>query len=581
MKQPICILGVIDDRLYCKVNCFSDGYSKLYWYPEGKEEDTKYVSFRIPYITIKGLKDGYYHFYTRNSSTYGRSPELVIYFSTISPERIVSRLWEAAAVEENEYTETIKTDILNILEKYPLASVSKILHNLYLKHNTLEDFEEEIFYSLIKTEEILENLILGNLNRYGASFSKLITAPKPKISCPEETTAIKVYKFGDNGNQLYRTFWNPGSNITFELPLGYYEFQIFVDNNLVSILKHCRVSEGYLAKLWEHVEETVTDYEDTFANIILNDTTLTDSVLSNYKEELVYTPDTIVFPRIKVQESNINRAVNLFIEGVSYAMISNHTFYVSGKDIEFLSETVWNRFFILSGSLDEITVPFEPAMNMIDSEAFLYIVDENNTVVSRITRCIFDQDPDTSLKDYYEDIRRFEISQRMTRIQEQLTATYPGALTYIKELTDFCLDNEEVNIDNILQFVLSQRIPNDIDSDLFSFEILKDHFTNLNYNPSFFSKGGFSWRPYIHTITTEESSDGYVLCILAKYDDEESFHKHYVHSKTDQAIDLLLNKYGRFVVFAVSEKDYSYSGFLYLNTTTKYTNGYLLDWEVR
>ena len=581
MKQSICVLGVVDDKLYCKINSYVDGYDRLYWYPENKETETQYASSRIPYVTIKGLKDGYYHFYSRNHGTYGKSPEMTVYFNPMSSEHMISRLWEMASIEDNDYTNTIKQNIAYTLKRYPFAPITKILYNLYLNNTNLEDFEEDIFFSLIRTEEILENLTLGNLNRYGASFSKLTTKPKPKISCPEETTAIKIYKNDSEGTQLYRTIWNPGSSITLELPIGYYEFQLFIDNSMIALLRHCRASEKYLAKLWDYTEKMVESHEDISENILFNNTELSNDVLVSYKEELVYTPKTIVFPRIRVQDSKISRAVDLFVKDISYAMVSNHTFYVSGKDTEFLSETVWNKFFILSGSLDEITVPFEPAVNMIDTEAFLYIVDENNTVVSRITRCIFDQDPDTSLKDYYEDIRCFEISQRMSRIQEQLTATYPGALTYLKELTDLCLEDDSVDIDNILQFLLSQRTPNEIDLDTLSFEILKDHFANLNYNPSFFSKGGFSWRPYIHTLTTEESFDGYVLCILAKYDDEESFHKHYVHSKTNQAIDLLLNKYGRFVVFAISEKDYSYSGFLYLNTTTKYTKGYLLNWEVR
>ena len=80
MKQSICVLGVVDDKLYCKINSYVDGYDRLYWYPENKETETQYASSRIPYVTIKGLKDGYYHFYSRNHGTYGKSPEMTVYF---------------------------------------------------------------------------------------------------------------------------------------------------------------------------------------------------------------------------------------------------------------------------------------------------------------------------------------------------------------------------------------------------------------------------------------------------------------------------------------------------------------------
>ena len=153
----------------------------------------------------------------------------------------------------------------------------------------------------------------------------------------------------------------------------------------------------------------------------------------------------------------------------------------------------------------------------------------------------------------------------------------------MQEVMTRCMEDTNVTIDNVLETVLNEidSAPYGIDIDKLSFEVLKYWFSLREYNSEFFSSGGFTWSPYTRMLVTEESEDGYVLCVIAKEQGAESYDRHYLHSKSDQAVKLSLNTYGKYIVYAVSEKDYKMSGFLFVNTTTGYTKSYLVNLGVR
>ena len=110
---------------------------------------------------------------------------------------------------------------------------------------------------------------------------------------------------------------------------------------------------------------------------------------------------------------------------------------------------------------------------------------------------------------------------------------------------------------------------------------MKNHFVNTNYDSQFFSDKGFTWERYSYKLTTEESEEGYILCIMAKEQGQEEFENHYIHSFPDRAIELKLNQFGKYIIYAISEKDYRYSGFFYLNVNDNFYKSYLLNQGVR
>ena len=590
MIQPICCMGCYEDKLLLKVNNFKGsedflgGYRILNWCKEGDSEIT-YLSLNSPYVLLDNLDTGYYTFYTEHPINHVDSIEMTVYFLNNSYQNQISKLWNNADIEDNEYTIELQNSLLDLLVKNPTTQISYLLYYLYNKIQNIEDFEFDLFFRLITVQETIENMTVSNMNRYGANFAKLKISARPTLIFDKVVNVIKIYRYYQQNKQLYRVITKATSPMDLELPEGYFEIQLLKDNELLTILRHCRPSDDYISMLWERGQDQIKQYSDISENTVLTTANLSDfdeDEISNYKQELSITPRNNIIPRIEIKESDYSRAITLYIKGVSYAMISEHDFYVSGKDIDFLEENSKNRFYPLVADTDRFYTRFEPAENMLDKEALFYIVDENNRIVSRITRCLLDQDPETSLVDYYEKIRQAELSDYLDRLINQLKKVHKEAVSSVQEFRYHILQDVAVNIDNVL-VILLEMISTliSIDKDLLIYEVLKYHFVNLNYNPSFFSKGGLFWSPYTFTLTTEQSQDGYVLCIIAKYQEENRYHQHYIHSKPTSALDIVLNKFGNYVIYAVSEKDYKMSGFLYLNTITKYYKGYLLEPDIR
>lgn len=585
MKQTLCCLNMYSNRIDLKVNDFADGFTDLLWYKEDSDQIYK-VSLPKNRIIVGGLSEGYYSFYTRNPDTMLETVPMTFFFKSELPSYIINRLWSSADIEAITYTNNLKLKLLLSLEKTPSASLLQLLYNEYCSISDLEEFEEDIFYRLIICQETYENLQISNYNRDGAGFARLVITPSPVITVPYDVDIVKVYQIINGNKRLYDIHRVDDRTLTIPLMQGLFEMHLVQDSCLFSILRHCNLSERCMIKLWGDYQNSNMEYLDVIENNLSSSMDFKDFTAEEetmHKEEIGMTPMNAVIPRIQVTEEQYLRSVNLLISGVSFASVSQHNFFVSGRDADFLSENVQNEFIPLIANTDSFTSSFEPANCMLDKEALLYVVDEQGTTVSRITRCLLDENSTTSLADYYEKIRQAEINSYSRRLLSQVLSSYPEAWTYTQEMITRCLENSDVNIDNIMISLLSDisNAPFNIDKDLLSVEILKDFVASSKYNLNFFTDDGLIWKPTGHILTGEPSAEGYVICILAKFEGSNSYSIHYVHSFPDQAVDVLLNRYGSYAVYAISEVDYSYSGFVYINTTNGFLKSYLVNLEVK
>lgn len=585
MKQAICCTNMYDTKMTLQVNVFRDGFTDLLWNKDGAEKVYRF-SLKKDTVTIAGFVDGYYNFSVRNPQNMLETEPITVYFKRELPSYVINRLWNSANLEATAYTIALKNSLLEQLELSPSSSLLQLLWYRYQNIVDLEEFEEDIFYKLIICQETYENLQNSNLNREGAGFARLTILPVPQIIIPALIDTVKVYDISKKQKTLCQVYRPDDNVLTVPLTVGLFEIQLLQGSYLCSVLKHCNLSDRCMIKLWEDYQEHNMSYLDTIENNLSSSMNFNDFAVeevANYKEEISMNNVNAVIPRVKVVEEQYLRSVNLVISGVSFASISQHTFFVSGRDVEFLSEKVQNEFIPLIGNSNVFTASFEPANCMIDKEALLYVVDEQGTIVSRVTRCLFDEDSTTSLTDYYEKIRQAEINSYGRRFLSQILTTYPEGWSYAQEMITRCLEDIDINIDNIMLTLLGDisNAPQEVDKDLFSIEVLKDFIASSQYNLSFFSDAGITWRPTTYTLISEPSETGYVLCIMAKFEGNKTYSVHYIHSFTDQALEVLLNKYGTYIIYAISELDYTYSGFVYLNTVTGFLKSYLVNLEVR
>lgn len=585
MKKSLCCLNMYSDCIFLQINNFFDGFSELFWYKENSDITYKTV-LKGNKIIVSKLSEGYYYFFTRNPSNSLETEPISFYVNNNLPSYIVNRLWNSANIEATVYSTNLKVELLSKLERSPSSSLLKLMYESYCNIPEIEEFEEDIFYRLMLCQEAYENLQNSNYNRDNLSFARLIVLPSPIITVPDDITLIKVYKISGNSKQLCKVYRPVNGTVTVPLMVGFFEIHLMQDSCLFNVFYHCNLSERSMIKMWEDYQNNKMDYLDIIENNLSSSMSLdmfSTEEVTNYKQEVGMNPMNAVIPRIQVTEEQYLRGVNLLISGVSFASTSQHTFFVSGRDIDFLSEEVKNEFIPLTGDNDSFTTVFDPATSMLDKEALLYVVDEQGTIVSRVTRCLFDEDSTTNLSNYYEKIRQTEINSYGRRLLSQILSSYSEGWTYAQEMISRCIENEEVTVDNILTRLLTDvySAPYGIDKDLLSVEILKDFITSSQYDLSFFSDEGITWRPITHTIISEPSTTGYILCILAKFEGAQSYSTHYVHSLPDQTVEVLLNHYGSYAIYAISELDYSYSGFIYVNTTTGFLKSYLVNFGVK
>lgn len=585
MKQAICCTNMYDTKMTLQINVFQDGFTDLLWNKDDSEKIYRF-SLKKDTVTIAGFIDGYYNFSVRNPQNMLETEPIAIYFKRELPSYVINRLWNSTNLEATAYTTALKNSLLEQLELSPSCSLLQLLWNRYQHIIDLEEFEEDIFYRLIICQETYENLQNSNWNREGVGFARLTILPAPQLIIPELIDTVKVYDISNKQKKLYYVYHPDDNILTIPLTVGLFEIQLLQGSYLCSTLRHCNLSEKSMIKLWNDYQDSNMNYLDAIENNLsssMNFNDFTVEEVADYKEEINISTVNAIIPRIKVVEEQYLRSVNLVISGVSFASVSQHTFFVSGRDVEFLSEKVQNEFIPLIGNSNIFTASFEPVSCMIDKEALLYIVDEQGTVVSRVTRCLFDEDSTTSLTDYYEKIRQAEINSYGRRFLSQVLTSYPDGWTYAQEMITRCLENSDITIDNIMLTLLGDisNAPQEVDKDLLSIEVLKDFIASSQYNLSFFSDTGIVWRPTTYTMISEPSEIGYVLCIMAKFEGSKTYSVHYIHSFTDQALEVLLNKYGVYIIYAISELDYTYSGFVYLNTTTGFLKSYLVNLEVR
>ena len=585
-SQPICILDSHDRELKLKVNNVNNEYNQLKYFYNDEEENTQTVLIDKNIIELDKLNIGKYTLYTCDYRNNKESDRIDIYIQGNTYQDRLDKLWKLANIEDNSYNNSLKRTLLKSLRHNPENSLLYLLCIAFLLIEDIEDFERELFFKLILIQEKYENLELSNYNRY-SGFNVFKNGAIPKVLIESPANTIKVYKvFSPNEKRLEKIYKNVGEEIEIYFDEGWlYEIQLLNNTDLVTVFRHYQFDYDRTLVLWNNINEFLEEYNDITEDMlsISANSKLNSYEVKNYLIERNMFPRNNVIPRIKVTYPHNSRSVSLNISNISYMNTSDHTFYLSGKDIDFLDENINNQFFKIGGDYDSYTIDFNPISNMIDKEALLYIVDENGTILSKATRALFTDDDYENYTNYYEKIRQLEISDYNDNLIKYVSNSCPQYYEIIQETSYNMLEDEEVNIDNLLEKMINSidNNYNTIDKNKLFYEILKNHFINTNYDSQFFTDKGFTWEPYTFKLITEESQTGYVLKILAKEQGEEEFSKYYIHSFKDRAIELKLNRYGKYIIYAISEEDYRYSGFFYLNVNDNFYKSYLLNQGVR
>lgn len=585
MSQPIYVLNSYGRNLVLKINDLDNNYNQLKYYFEDSKEDIQTILIDKEIIEIDKLNVGKYTIYAYSSKTRTRSDEIEVYIQNYDYQARVDKLWKLAEIEEDEYNNTLKRNLLKQLRHNPEYSLLYILCQTFHSIEDLEDFERELFFKLIIIQEKYENLEASNYNRYNG-FNIFKNGPIPKVTIEGLANVIKIYKvISPNERILDRIYKNVGT----EQELYFdedtlFEIEILNNNDLVTKFRHFHFDYDGTLRLWNSINDFLEEYENITEDLFqMSSNSKMDSTETKmYLIERNMFPNNEFIPRVAVSYPHYNKSIDLTISNNSYMKTSEHKFYLSGRDVEFLDDPN-AQFFEIKSDYNSYTVKFDPVYNMIDKEALLYITDENGTIVNKITRAIFSDDDYENYTDYYEKIRSLEVNDYNDNLIKYISNTCPQFYDVIQDTAYEISENTDISTFNILEstIALIDNKYTQLDKNKLFYEILKNHFVNTNYNSQFFTDKGFTYEPYTYKVITEESDKGYILCILAKELNDEDFKRYYIHSFKDRAIELKLNQFGKYIIYAISEEDYKYSGFFYLNTIDNFYKSYLLNQGVR
>ena len=587
MRQPVTVLRQYDTKMKLRLNRKEDGISRIAWYTPTSTS----ASFTRParaVTTINGFEEGFYSVYTGGLQY--RTVPMDIYFQVLSPERRISLLWDKAAPEDTKYSQFLKEKLLSSLTEDPSQTILQLLYEEYSSIQDRESFEEDLFYLLASTQEQYENLRIGSLNRNGYGFCKLLYHVIPQIIAPSAIDCIIVHKITPARQRIFHKKTVPKSTRDYNLylvPDTFYEVELWSGSELSVIFQHWHPQEKYLSQLYETEVSREQELSDTHADefLIPADSGFTEQERSWYLEERAMLKGNPIFSRPEVTETS-SRVNYVRIRDLDLAAAARRFFFLGGKDAEFLTEDITNAFALVKATdlVKTINVKFDVSRSIIDNMAVLYIEDRNGNLVSRPVRCYLDDDPASNLSEYREKVRNLEVRTYTQRLLRYLGELFPQHYSVLNEIMLRITDNYNVTMDNVLTYILVQIETQLQDfSDEIVFAILKDWFVNSYYDIGFFPSGSFIWSPYLHRVSAEAQEEGfspYILCTIYLPLGGKSCTIRYQHSGRS-AIDEFCTKSGKYITYAISEDDYRYSGFIYVNTVTAYAKSYLVNMEVR
>ena len=123
MRQPVTVLRQYDTKMKLRLNRKEDGISRIVWYTPTSTS----ASFTRPaktVTTINGFGEGFYSVYTRGLQY--RTVPMDIYCQVLSPERRISLLWDKAAPEDTEYSQSLKEKLLSSLTEDPSQTILQL-----------------------------------------------------------------------------------------------------------------------------------------------------------------------------------------------------------------------------------------------------------------------------------------------------------------------------------------------------------------------------------------------------------------------------------------------------------------------
>lgn len=594
---PVCITKQLGSLAQLHVNSYGYGHDTLYWYKGHDKSRLFHVQLPCADIIIAGFKESSeYTFYTENSQKQIQSSEHTAYFNCDSLSAHINKLKEYVSVyDDPDYAANLTTKIANILESEEIRIIAnmppttnseqftvipatkdllmpiEVLKQEWEKIEDPQDYEYSIFAKIYQVFEQYYTLKCIAINKnHGIDFN-VEGMFSPTLKPGYQITRFDIYTKQGDVWRKERTIRADSDKIN----IGYdfatmYKIKVYADSEMAYEFIHYQPDEMMYSYLWD---ASAPKYDKTIgADITLDhdDINMTPTEIQWYNtESRLGAADWIA---IRPQFCNVsNYTLYFFIPSFNLLMAMGKKFYLAAQETDLAFGVDYQCLVEINGEY----VGVDYASCYLGGNVYFYIVDENMTPVSKVTRYSFDDD----LSDYQDKVRQFEVKTYRQRLEDIMQVRFPKAVTEISAYCGILATASSGYTECLWRQMLSRM--NMAQGDWISrpkvfFAIMEEYLSNFTLDRNFFLDDvTFYHATSIFTFPRIKNKN-YVLavCGFNRYNSDiiETYFPSF-----NTSIEIQTTEFDYTIMYAIDKNDYRRSGFIIACRQDNYVSIYNKD----
>lgn len=570
--RAICPIRQYDDKLILQCNSLRRGHTHLVWYNMSDTENKKESEILASVVTVTGLEEGEYAFYTRDDE----STSIRTYI------QILKETSNEAIKRIEQYIDSITQDhrdALELLGKRLTATPSlRPMDALIAMYRALESpssAEQKAYFQLITISQYCDNNRTINMNKDNEAPVYVKNNPQASIEVGSMVTKVIVHKV-IGGKKEYHATIGTEFESSYDLLLpdnNEYVIDAYAGSDLVGVYMHFSGDSVTKKWLWE-------------------DQCSSTNKMTDIKEQLLELPASLLsFTEEEQQRLLIERAKNPFDELVARPqltidknkidiVISNPellnllgNFYVVAKEPDQLFVNGFDRVEAIKGH----AVTMNKAKHLLSNaeDYYFYIQDESKRLVSKLELLSLSG---IDYDEYKENCRQLELYNYTKRLIPLIDYRIPAASEAVKELLEAAKDNLDINTANVYKYLIGNLAANKHLSYLNGAvnAIMEDRISNSSFSQSFF-QNGIKLENAIDELVFPPKDSQYILIVDSFNINSSDINTYYYESGLG-AIEVQSRGADCFIYQAIDKQSYRRSGYVFINTS-KYSSC-ITNWNV-
>jgi hypothetical protein len=571
--RVLCPIRQYNDKLILQCNSYKKGHTHLVWYNIADSENIKESEILSPVVTVTGLDEGEYAFYTRNEES--ASVRTYIQILKETAEEAVERI-EQYVDNINHYhkdaLELLRERLKDDPDSRPISLLIALYRALVEAQNT---DRKKAYFQLIAIAQYCDNSRSLHMNKDNEAPVYIKNDSQASIEVGSMVTKIIVHKIVGSKKGYYaaiQTAFNPSHSLQLA-DNGEYVIEAYTENDLVGVYVHFSGNDATKQWIWESqcaTENKTTDAKEQLLELPASFSFFAEEEQQRILIERAKNPfdELIARPQVTITKNS----VDVVIEN-SELLGALGNFYIVAKEPDQLFTNGFDRVEKVAGS----TATFKKAKHLLSDveDYYFYIQDESKRLVSKLELLSL---AGADYEEYKENLRQLELYDYNKRLAPLIDYRIPAANEAVKVLMEAAKNDSDVNTSNVYKYLIGQLNTN---KHLAYFNaavnaIMEDRISHGLFTQSFFSKGIKLERAVDKLIFPPKDSK-YVLQVDKISINSNEVVTEYYESGLG-AIEVQARGADYFIYQAIDKQSYRRSGYVFINTA-KYSSC-ITNWNI-